>query len=83
MKQLTGYFYRQGIVLERPSSPSEEEPPRCKVCGQLLSNWQPGMPLICPDHNPNRQGTKRDGQQGPRVVFDEWIQGTLWYVAAP
>jgi len=41
------------------------------------------MPLICPDHNPNRQGTKRDGQQGPRVVFDEWIQGTLWYVAAP
>jgi len=41
------------------------------------------MPLICSDHNPNRQRPNRDGQQGPSFVFDEWIQGTLWYVAAP
>ncbi len=72
---------RQGIVLERP--PPREEEPRCKVCGQPLPDWQPGMPLICADHNPNRQRPTRVEQERPSVSSDEWIQGTLWYVAAP
>jgi len=73
---------RQGVVLERPSSPSEEEA-RCKVCGQPLPNWRPGMPLICPDDNPNRRRPTRERQERPSVSFDEWIQETLWHVAAP
>ena len=71
----------QGIVLERPS-PREEEP-RCKVCGKPLPNWQSGMPLICGDHNPNRRGPVRNELQKASRSFDEWIQATLWYVAAP
>jgi len=69
------------IVLERPT-PSEEEP-RCKVCGKPLPNSQSGMPLICDDHNPNRRGPVRNELQKASRSFDEWIQATLWYVAAP
>lgn len=69
---------RHGIVLQRPS-PTED----CKVCGQPLPNWGPGMPLICPDHNPNRGRPPREGQEKPTVSFEEWLQGTLWSVAAP
>jgi len=72
---------RQSIVLEGPLL--REEEPRCKVCGQPLPGWQPGMPLVCDDHNPNRRGPTRAKQERPSVLFDEWIQGTLWYVAAP
>ena len=72
----------QRIVLKRPS-PGEPEP-RCKVCGKPLLDWRPGMALICPDHNPNRQRLIREGQVPPSDdSFDEWIQATLWYVAAP
>ena len=71
----------QTIVLEGPS-PSQEEP-RCKVCGRPLPNWRPSMPLICDDHNPNRRGTVRNELQKASRSFDEWIQATLWYVAAP
>jgi len=72
---------RQGLVLERPS-PREEEP-HCKVCGKPLPNWQSGMPLICDDHNPNRRGLVRNELRKASRSFDEWIQATLWYVAAP
>lgn len=72
---------RHGIVLERPS-PTEEDP-RCKVCGQPLSNWRPGMPLLCRDHNPNRRRPVPEGQENESVLFEEWLQGTLWSVAAP
>ena len=72
---------RQAVVLERPA-PSEEEP-HCKVCGQPLANWRPGMPLICDDHNPNRRPPLRNGQEKPSALLDEWIKRTLWYVAAP
>ncbi len=72
---------RQSIVLEGP--PLREEEPRCKVCGQPLPGWQPGMPLVCDDHNPSRRGPTRVKQERPSVLFDGWIQGTLWYVAAP
>jgi len=71
----------RGIVLEGPS-PSEGDA-RCKVCGQPLPNWRPGMPLICPDHNPNRRGPRREGEQLAGEAFDAWIRSTLWYVAAP
>ena len=71
----------QGIVLERPS-PTEEDP-RCKVCGQALPKWRPGMPLIYPDHNPNRGRPVREGQEKQTMSFEEWLQGTLWSVAAP
>jgi hypothetical protein len=69
------------IVLDRPSPPEEE--PRCKICGQPLQVWQSGMPLICDDHNPNRRGPVRNEPQKSSRSFDEWIQATLWYVAAP
>ena len=72
---------RQGLVLERPS-PREEEP-HCNVCGKPLPNPQSGMPLICDDHNPNRRGPVRNELQKASRSFDEWIQATLWYVAAP
>ena len=72
---------RQGIVLERPSPPEEE--PRCKVCGKPLPNWQSDMPLICDDHNPNRRGPVRNELQKASRSLDEWIQATLWYLAAP
>ncbi len=72
---------RQGIVLERPSPPEEE--PRCKVCARPLPDWHPGMPLICDDHNPNRRRPLRNEQQRASGSYDEWIQATLWYVAAP
>jgi hypothetical protein len=41
------------------------------------------MPLICPDDNPNRRRLNREAEQRPSVSFEEWMQGTLWYVAAP
>ena len=69
------------VVLER-QSPSQEEA-RCKVCGKPLPNWQSGIPLICDDHNPNRRGPVRDEEQRASSSFDEWIQATLWYAAAP
>jgi len=69
------------IVLERPSPPEEE--PRCKVCARPLPDWHPGMPLICDDHNANRRGPVRNELQRASGSFDEWIQATLWYVAAP
>ena len=70
-----------GIVLKRSTPP--EEDPRCKVCGEPLSNLRLGMPLICPDDNPNRGGPAREGQGKLSVSFEEWLQGTLWSVAAP
>ena len=68
-------------VLER-RSPGDEEP-RCKVCGQPLPDWEPGKPLICADHNPNRQRPTRDRPVRASAWFEEWVKGTLWYLAAP
>ena len=86
MNQPTRYSHRReggsGIALERPSSPSQEEP-RCKVCERPLPNWRPGMPLICDNDNPNRRGPVRSELQKASRSLDEWIQATLWYVAAP
>ena len=44
-----------------------EEDPRCKVCGQALPNGRP----------------VREGQEKQSVSFEEWLQSTLWSVAAP
>jgi ribosomal protein L34E len=78
---ITGKMPALVTVLKR-HSPGEEEP-RCKVCGQPLPDWEPGKPLICADHNPNRQRPTREGAVLASASFEEWVQRTLWYLAAP
>ena len=72
---------RHGVLLERPSR--TEEDPRCKVCGEPLSNCRAGHAVNLSDHNPNRRGLVTEGQENESVSFEEWLQGTLWSVAAP
>ena len=69
----------QVIIVERPSPPEEQA--RCRVCDREPVAWQPGMPQLGDDHNPNRRGPVRS--QNERLSFDDWILRTLWYVAAP
>ena len=72
--------------MKEPQSPMPEEPRR-KVCERVLSGWQAGMPLICPDDNApyGANGTNESKRLVVQSLsrFDKWVEGTLWYVAAP
>jgi hypothetical protein len=49
----------------------------------IVLEHRPGKPLISADHNPNRQRPTREGAVLASASFEEWVQRTLWYLAAP